>query len=612
MQSMRMVLGIAAVLAYAALASADIVYTKDGKTYSGIIRQRNETGVSILLMDGSQRFFRNDEISRIDDTNKEAQMYMAAASALNIEDEGGLGYYYLARWCELHNQKDAAAGAYGVALADGDSAALAAAALFAAEGREESRAYVEGMTAAAFAPRFEPAGFQRLERLRRSLAEKEVALDRKTVSSFFSILELNASGRFATAVKTWEASSGSWDKNTLNYLESLLGTYTGYDVERLRLELIFLANKGKDVWVCHTCKGEGKAKCPACSGLGYTACERCHGRGDIEERMEIDGGLPRLSHKRCPTCNRKGYAICKQCSRYTKYLKQVQVRTTAGGGTIKASGYVPCPTCHGTGRKPDAPQEVVSYSALNTRGTQERFKELTAKMRATILVTGDIWGTSPVPLKDAAEFTTDLASTPYIFFQGKWYTKEKIEEFREKRVYKEPEVNRQFLERYLAEVAPGVVKEFRGMSQRLAGKDREAVLSLARWFSFLTSAAVADSLEHRTFFVSTFYRRERGDDRILDTGSYQFFSDETGGIAREVTASIEAEYMPEDLGELLGEADEVELIYRILGCRSSAGQQGNTVRHDYALSLAPYAAVVTGKGKTVEYLRTRRVIGAGT
>ncbi len=70
--------------------------------------------------------------------------------------------------------------------------------------------------------------------------------------------------------------------------------------------------------VCDRCGGTGSADCHACSASGQQRCPECKGRGEIRQRIAVQGKrktryLPSNREKTCPTCQGVGVVTCQIC-----------------------------------------------------------------------------------------------------------------------------------------------------------------------------------------------------------------------------------------------------------------------------------------------------------
>lgn len=584
--------------------NADIVYTKDGKSHSGTITRKDENGLAMILVDGTVKYFRKEEVLRIDDTNKDAQIYTAAASALQFESDGGLGYYYLARWCEDLDWQEAAVGAYNVALSDPESAPLAANELLRLAGQEDPAVLSYGVLAANFSPLFDKSNYQKIEEVRKVLEEREGNLDRDTVSSLYGITKNVASARTGTASKQWEAASETWNKETAAYLEDLLRSFTGYDFARLQNELAFLSRRTEDIYACEACKGQGKVQCPTCKGDGFIVCAACKGAGYTVKRR-VQAGTAYTSKVKCNKCGGEGYEVCRTCNKYSQFAQNKRLRLGARVKTMRVSGYVPCRICKGTGRKPNAPK-AITFSALTTGDVKSKFLALAGKLYSMMIGEGDTWGSRPLPFQSPTGLVPDASQVSSIFYRGKWFTKDRIDEMKDRNIYQAPEIDEKYLARYMADITSIASKMWPKIAREMSGKNREAVLGAASYLSFMTSGAVFDSFENRVVYSTRFKKDAKGPDRILDGKRFLLFEEDTGGIKRVVAMEIEPEYLPDDLRELLQGADEIDICYVVISGRADTEQEEETVTHNFVLRIAPYYAVVSAGGGTKQYVRTVR------
>ena len=134
--------------------------------------------------------------------------------------------------------------------------------------------------------------------------------------------------------------------NSRNFLDKyirLSGTNGRYYTQAMDLrhfldeeyELILVCklcdSRGYRLMPCDICDGEGKITntCFYCRGVGITRCETCKGEGVVSSYNAL--GSPQ--YETCSTCEGKGQAQCKVCQ----------------GEKVLSD---PCPSCHGTHRKP--------------------------------------------------------------------------------------------------------------------------------------------------------------------------------------------------------------------------------------------------------------------
>jgi hypothetical protein len=263
--------------------------------------------------------------------------------------------------------------------------------------------------------------------------------------------------------------------------------------------------------------------------------------------------------------------------------------------------------CKGTGRKPNAPK-AITFSALTTPEVKTKFLDFGAKLFSMMMQEGDSWGSAPLQWGGASRLTRDPARVPSVFYRGKWFTDERIDEMRDKNIYKEPEIDEKYLSRYLSEITGIASKIWPKVAVKMSGENRETLLGAVSYFAFLSSASVFDTYENRVVYSTRFKKTPKGPDRLEEPGRFVLLDEDSGGIKRQVIAEVDPECMFEDFERLLENADEVDLYYSILSSHLSTEQEEQTVKHSYGIRIAPYYAVVNADGKARQYVRTARLM----
>ncbi|MBN1807994.1 MAG: hypothetical protein JW909_02935 [Planctomycetes bacterium] len=595
---------VVVVLMFCCAADADILHTKKGDKHHCVIKNEWDHGYQVILLDGTTKYFRKDEVQKIDKSDDFAQMFFAVASSLDLKAKGGAGYFWLAYLTE-ENNSDAALMLYKMALQDDEIAPYAAFQL----SREniaqnmsmdpmETVNYLK--LALAGCPWITGQDAKRLQVSLKAERNTVRSLNGDEILLYHDILNglaANQSGKVSTK---WDSFQKLEMTPTKQYLEKLTATYTGYTFDKISQELLYLVGEtDKHKWDCPMCKGEGKVKCSKCNGAGWLPCSKCGGKGFLGTRIAGPSGT-RVTTTRCSACGGKGYELCPVCKVYiNKYGQQKRVPVGRGVRTLKVSGFKTCPTCKGTGRAPGAPEitDRISYVGLNTAEVREAFHNLAIQVWR-LRSTDESWGATPVRLATPAHFARDIRSIPYYFYEGRWMDSDKIDAMSVAGKYTPPEPDEALLQKFQTRASGKAVPVISKATVLLSGRDRyrPELEDLANYYEIMANAGDSSSYEYRRLYRMTFKKTDAGKavtDAYIPGGDTEFLlrSDDLDHLL--ITYRVEiTEDSAEPFRKVLQDAEEVTIYARILSVSIDAEKTEKGLGTTHTIEVSPLAATV--------------------
>ncbi|HHN46150.1 MAG TPA: hypothetical protein ENN09_01795 [Planctomycetes bacterium] len=607
----NMLSAVMAVLLVAAVPlSADLIETRDGKTFHAVVLRESDSGYSILLLDGSRKYITKDEVLRHDRNNNFAQVYFAVAETMDLQEKGGNSYFWLGMFGEK-SDRDASRFLFSIALQDDEVAPWAAYQLSLTDTDPQDVIGHLGLSLAG-CPWVPSQEVRRLQVAIERLAALERSLDRNELMLFFNVIKEIARNRAVKVNRLWGDFAGRQRSQTIDFLEKLCQSYTGYDFNTISTEMLYLSGSAdRKLWQCETCKGSGKVQCSRCKGEGFTQCDKCRGLGFTEKRIASNEGV-RITRSKCSSCGGQGFNLCPICKSYTQYQQTKRISFGGGVRTIKVSGYRTCPDCKGSGRKPGAPEISgrVQFVGLNSAETRASFKNLESQVWR-LTSSGDTWAYSPAHVPSPSDFARDVRSVRYRFYDGKWYAPSEIDELMASGRYKAPQVNEAMLEQFRSAVAVSAIPLLSKASEQLSGRDRHqaALAELAHLYPFLSNVGDTSTFEFRKFYALTFKtQRDAGTPAdVLRPDSEPMFllrREDSGDISREYSVTI-TENARASVSQVIENASDVTFYARVVGAsRTASPTETGGLSLAYNFEISPIAGIIQrADGKTIQWIK---------
>jgi len=106
---------------------------------------------------------------------------------------------------------------------------------------------------------------------------------------------------------------------------------------------------------CADCIGKRHIACPTCSGNWSRKCPECKGEKKIQIGTVIEAGIfKRPVYEPCKRCDRTGIVCTIKFE--SGWISRAGPCPTCGKNRLAMKGKMPCPKCHGIGRKGPCPR----------------------------------------------------------------------------------------------------------------------------------------------------------------------------------------------------------------------------------------------------------------